>query len=115
MKINNRVKELIKYWGKGFVIITGVMLIMTFINVSVNEEIITQFWQGFIVATSGFIYSQQYQQQKKNERISRIIEEIECLVDEHDNVKEESKIINERIDSNKKEQEKINKVEKDTK
>ena len=86
--MNDRTKELIKYWGKGFVIMLGAKMIMTLINVSVNEEIISQFWQGFIVATSGYIYIQKYHQQKKQERIDTIIKEINNLVEKYEDTPE---------------------------
>ena len=112
MEINDRVKELIKYWAKGFVIITGVMMVITLINISVNEEIITQFWQGFIVASTGFIYTQRYQQRKKNERILEVIEEIESLVDKYEDLDKQEEMIDKRLEEIRKEREEL--LNKDT-
>lgn len=89
MKVSNVIKDLIIYWVKGTIIILGVMMVMTLINVALNEEFINQFWQGFIVASTAFMYSRHHQQKVESERVLRIIEEIEDVIQKHEDQEKE--------------------------
>ena len=98
MEVSNKVKSLVEYYGKLLIILTLVISVMSMINMSVGGEIITQFWQGFILASSSFIFNSYWKKQKERERIERVVEEIEELIKKYDTDEEIEKAISDKFD-----------------
>lgn len=83
MKIN--IKGILDFYIKGFIIVFGIYTILMAIDMIGNEVFISEFWKGFIVAYSWWIYAEIYKRIQSKRRMERMISNMEELVRKFEN------------------------------